>query len=110
MPLTEPWSKKHKRVTRAGAGGMTFSLSNSFAQPLTHAELVELTLARGDRALVDEYNNHSLGYTANGGSLDLRQEVAKLYGPRISAENVLIFTGAQVACSHWALYTLSPQP
>ena len=63
MPLTEPWSKKHKRVTRAGAGGGRFSLSNSFAQPLTHAELIRFTLDRGDRALVDEYNDHALGYT-----------------------------------------------
>ena len=55
MPLTEPWSKKHKQVTRAGSGGVLHSLSNSYAQPLTHKELVELTLARGDRALVDEY-------------------------------------------------------
>ena len=88
MPLTEPWSKKHKRVTRAAAGGVRFSLSNSFAQPLTHAELVELTRARGDHALLDAYNNHPLEYTPNGGSLDLREEIAKLYGPKISAENV----------------------
>lgn len=97
MPLTEPWSKKHKRVTRAGAGGMPYSLSNSFAQPLTHAELVQHTLARGDHALLDLYNDHSLGYTPNGGSLDLREEIAKLYGPHITADNVLVFTGAQVA-------------
>ena len=50
MPLTEPWSKKHKRVTRAGAGGLRHNLSNSYAQPLTHAELVQHTLARGDHA------------------------------------------------------------
>jgi aspartate/methionine/tyrosine aminotransferase len=97
MPLTEPWSKKHKRVTRAGVGGLPFSLSNSYARPLTHPELVSLTLQRGDQALVDAYNSHALGYTANGGSLDLREEVAKLYGPNIGADNVLIFTGAQVA-------------
>jgi len=97
MPLTEPWSKKHKRVTRAGSGGMPFSLSNSFAQPPTLSEIVALTLARGDDALVREYYDHSLEYTSNGGSLDLREEIAKLYGPKIAADNILVFTGAQVA-------------
>jgi len=42
-------------------------------------------------------NSHSLGYTQNGGSLDLREEIAKQYGPSISADNVLVFPGAQVA-------------
>ena len=75
MPMiTEPWSKKHKRVTRSG--GLPFNLSNSFAQPLTHSELIERTLARGDQALVDAYNSHSLEYTPNGGSLDLREDIA----------------------------------
>ena len=93
----EPWSKKHKRVTRASAGGMPHSLSNSFAQPLTHSELVELSLSRGDVELVDAYNSHDLTYTPNGGSLDLREEIASLYGPSISADNILVFAGAQVA-------------
>ena len=93
----EPWSKKHKRVTKAAAGGLRFSLSNSYAQPLTHAALVAHTRARGDHALVDAYNDHHLGYTPNGGSLDLREEIARLYGPSIGAENVLVFAGAQVA-------------
>lgn len=95
--LTEPWSKKHKQVTRAGDGGLVHSLSNSYAQPLSHQELVQHALARGDRAIVDAFNDHELGYTPNGGSLDLREEIAQLYGPAISAENVLVFTGAQVA-------------
>lgn len=97
MPLTEPWSKKHKQVTRAGAGGMTHSLSNSFAQPPTHKELVQLTLARGDRKLLEAYNDHALGYTPNGGSQDLREEIAKMYGPKITADHILVFPGAQVA-------------
>ena len=63
----EPWSKKHKRVFRASSGGTPFSLSNSFAQPLTHKELVQLALERGDSELVEEYNDHSLAYTPNGG-------------------------------------------
>ena len=73
------------------------NFSNSFAQPLSHGALVQLTLARGDQELVDEYNNHTLEYTPNGGSLDLREEIAKLYGPSIGPANVLVFTGAQPA-------------
>lgn len=76
---------------------MTFSLSNSYAQPLTHRELVELTLARGDTDLLAAYDDHPLGYTANGGSLDLRSEIAALYGPQIGADNILVFPGAQAA-------------
>jgi aspartate/methionine/tyrosine aminotransferase len=101
--MTEPWSKKHKQVTRAGDGGMSHSLSNSYAEPLTHAELVEHALARGDRAIVEAYNDHGLGYTPNGGSLDLREEIAQLYGPAIGPENILVFTGAQVALQTAAL-------
>ena len=93
----EPWSKKHKLVYRAATGGVQHSLSNSYAEPLTHAELVSLSLQRGDDALVHEFNNHTLNYTPNGGSLDLREEIAQLYGPRITADHVLVFPGAQVA-------------
>jgi len=88
-----PWSKKHKRDFK----GKSFSLSNSFANPLSHAELVELTKTRNDLDLLKEYNDHSLEYTANGGSIDLRQEISKLYGPTITHENVLVFAGGQVA-------------
>ena len=95
--LMEPWSKKHKAVFKADQGGVPHSLSNSFAQPLTQAELVALTLARGDRALIDEFSTHALGYTPNGGSVDLREEIAKLYGPAITSDNILVFPGAQVA-------------
>ena len=52
MGAMEPWSKKHKLDFRACHGGMPYSLSNSFAQPLSHAELLELSLARGDHKLV----------------------------------------------------------
>ena len=92
-----PWSKKHKAVTKANQGGVKYSLSNSYAQPLTQQELIHLTTQRGDHQLVHEYNNHTLGYTANGGSLDLRQQISQLYGPLIQASNILVFTGAQVA-------------
>lgn len=89
----KPWSKRHKKDFK----GVTHSLSNSFAQPLRNEELVALSLARGDKDIVDMYHKHSLGYTPNGGSYDLRHEISKLYGPLISAENILVFGGAQVA-------------
>ena len=97
MPLSEPWSKKHKRVTRASAGGMPHNLSNSYAQPLTHMELVEYARERGDTSLINAFKDHRLVYTPNGGSLDLREEISRLYGPSITADNVIVFAGAQVA-------------
>jgi len=108
MILTEPWSKKHKKVNKAASGGQPYSLSNSFSQPLTHQELIELTLARGDQELVDAFNNHNLEYTPNGGSLDLRQAIADLYGPKIQADNVIVFTGAQAALQTAALALTNP--
>ena len=73
-------------------------------QPLSHAKLVELTLERGDDALVELYNNHSLEYTPNGGSHDLRTEIAKLYDSTdITADHILVTTGAQVALQTAAL-------
>ena len=107
MPLaSEPWSKKHKAVTRHG--GLPYNLSNSYANPLTHRELVELTKARGDHKLLEAYNDHSLEYTANGGSLDLREAIAELYGSKIGPDNVLVFTGAQVALQTAALAMVTP--
>ena len=93
MMYKEPWSKKHKSVT----GGLPYNLSNSFSEPLSSEELIGYALERGDDDLVAEYHKHSLRYTPNGGSLDLREEVAKLYGPAISADHILIFAGGQVA-------------
>lgn len=97
LSLTEPWSKKHKKVTKAGSGGVPFSLSNSYAQPLTMPEITALAKQHGAEELLAQYHDHELGYTPNGGSLDLKEEIAKLYGPAITAENVLVFPGAQVA-------------
>jgi aspartate/methionine/tyrosine aminotransferase len=91
--MKEPWSKRHKREFQ----GKTYSLSNSFAQPLTQTELIELTKARDDVRLLHEYDNHSLEYTPNGGSADLRVEISRLYGPDIGPDNVLVFPGGQVA-------------
>jgi aspartate/methionine/tyrosine aminotransferase len=96
-----PWSKKHKQLSKASTGGLPYSLSNSFAEPFTCKELIAWTLERDDddgQSLVDEFYNHDLHYTPNGGSRDLLEEIAKLYGPHIVAENnVLVFPGAQVA-------------
>jgi len=91
--MKKPWSKKHKQEFK----GRQFSLSNSFAQPLSHSELVQITKSRNDLSLLDEYHNHSLEYTPNGGSIDLKQEISNLYGPEIQAENILVFPGGQVA-------------
>jgi aspartate/methionine/tyrosine aminotransferase len=93
MTYREPWSKEHKQVS----GGARFSLSNSFAQPLTSKELVELALARGDEATVELFHEHSLEYTPMGGSLDLRSQIAELYGPHIQADHIVVCVGAQVA-------------
>ena len=71
MKHTTPWSKKHKSVT----ANTRFNLSNSFAQPLGSKELISISLERGDRELVEQYHNHSLTYTPNGGSLDLREAI-----------------------------------
>ncbi len=103
--LMEPWSKKHKVVF---ASGVRHSLSNSFAQPLSHAELVALTNERGDRALIDAFDSHTLGYTPNGGSVDLREEIAKLYGPAIGPENVLVFPGAQASALLPPIFRIFP--
>ena len=109
LTLTEPWSKKHKKVTGSDLGpgkALPHNFSNSFAQPLSHSDLVRMTLERGDQELVDEYNNHTLEYTPNGGSVDLREEISKLYGPSIGPQNILVFTGAQPALQTAALALL----
>ena len=93
MMFIEPWSKRHKKIT----GRAAFNLSNSFVEPLTNTELISLSLARGDQQIVDEFHQHSLVYTPNGGSLDLRQQIAQLYGANICADNILVFSGGQVA-------------
>jgi aspartate/methionine/tyrosine aminotransferase len=98
----EPWSKKHKAVS----GGKPFNLSNSFAEPLTHEELVRLSIERGDLEIVADFHKHSLVYTPNGGSLDLREEIARFYGEDIGADNILVFTGGQVALQTAALSLL----
>lgn len=92
-----PWSKRHKKLTKVQDGGLSYSLSNSFAEPLTAKHLIDWTLERGDKDLVDMYYSHSLHYTPNGGSYDLRQAIAEMYGPKVSADNILVFPGAQVA-------------
>ncbi|MFT5677276.1 MAG: aspartate/methionine/tyrosine aminotransferase [Paraglaciecola sp.] len=103
MTYQIPWSKKHKQVTR----GTPYNLSNSFAEPLSNEELVRLSLARGDQEIVDTFNNHSLAYTPYGGSLDLKEEIAKLYADNINADNILIFAGGQVALQTAAIALLN---
>ena len=97
MNLTEPWSKKHKAMVKSASGGLSFSLSNSFAQPLTNPELIQFCKDNNGQSLVDDFMNHSLEYTPNGGSTDLKIEIAKLYDENITADNIMVFTGGQVA-------------
>jgi aspartate/methionine/tyrosine aminotransferase len=93
--VATPWSKQHKSVTKTC---LSHNLSNSFAEPLTSQELIDWSRERGDDQLVDEYYHHSLHYTPNGGSLDLREAIAyHCYGPAITAAHILVFPGAQVA-------------
>lgn len=67
----------------------------SSAEPLKHTDLIAAAKRRGDGDLIAAYNDHSLGYAENGGSLDLRNEIAKLYDAGITAENIVVFPGAQ---------------
>lgn len=67
----------------------------SSSEPLAHKDLIAGAERRGDHALVQAYHDHSLGYADNGGTRDLRDEIARLYGPKIAADNVVVFPGAQ---------------
>lgn len=102
MTFQQPWSKRHKAIT----GDTLFSLSNSFVDPLTNAELIKHSLARGDDELVEDFHEHSLVYTPYGGSLDLQQAIAQLYGDNITAENIVVFPGGQVALQTAAIALL----
>ena len=61
--------------------------------------------ASGDTEnLIDMYNNHNLEYVPNGGSLDLRKDIAReIYHDKIPASNILVFPGAQGAIQTAAL-------
>lgn len=67
----------------------------SSSEPLTHKELIEAARRNGDEHLIELYNDHSLGYAENSGSLDLRKEIAMLYGSKIETDNIVVFPGAQ---------------
>ncbi|CAJ1943373.1 unnamed protein product [Cylindrotheca closterium] len=110
--MKEPWSKRHKHEFK----GTKFSLSNSFAQPLSQPELVEFIVQQDDSSschndLLEMYQNHDLEYVPNGGSLDLRQDIANVVYNQdknedqepMTADNVLVFPGAQVALQTAAL-------
>ena len=53
-----------------------------------------------------DFHKHSLVYTPNGGSLDLREEIAKFYGDAITAENIVVFAGGQAALQTAAIALL----
>jgi len=67
----------------------------SSAEPLSHKELMTMAEHNGDHDLINTFHDHSLGYADSGGSVDLRQEIAQLYGANISPENIVVFPGAQ---------------
>ena len=79
----------------------------SSAEPLKHKELIEWTKQNGDDELIDLFNDHSLGYADNGGSLDVREELATLYDDSITADNIVIFPGAQTAMTVTTLAMIS---
>jgi hypothetical protein len=88
--MNEPWSKRHKHDFK----GCKYSLSNSYAQPLSHAELVRYTK---NEELLRLYNEHDLEYVPNGGSMDLRQDIARVvYDSKLTAENILVFPGGEL--------------
>ncbi len=59
----------------------------------------------GGEELIEMYQRHDLGYVPNGGSLDLRRDIARtIYDDELSAEeHVLVFPGGQIAIQTAAL-------
>ena len=78
----------------------------SSSEPLTSVTLLWESLKRGAFGLVWKYFSHSLGYGETGGGLDLRSEIAKLYGPNIGPDNIVVFPGAQTGMTLTALALL----
>lgn len=97
--FAEPWSKRHKAVTKNDKEGLAFNLSNSFAQPTSMKELEHFAAQRGDAATVAAYRDHPLGYAHNGGSADLRAAASELYD-KCGPDDVQITSGGQVALQH----------
>jgi len=61
-------------------------------------ELVKKVKDTGDTELIDLYHNHHLEYVPNGGSMDLRKDIARvIYDNKIPVENILVFPGGQAA-------------
>ena len=67
----------------------------SSSEPLRLKDLLVMAARNNDQGLIEAYHDHSLGYADSGGSLDLRQEIARLYEDNISADNIVVFPGAQ---------------
>ena len=62
-------------------------------------ELVRLVEGAGDATdLLSAYEGHDLRYVPNGGSEDLKSDIASIaYDGNLSAEDILVFPGAQLA-------------
>ncbi|MCC3861230.1 aminotransferase class I/II-fold pyridoxal phosphate-dependent enzyme [Pseudemcibacter aquimaris] len=85
----------------------TFDIDHRFyassSEPLDLQELINWTIENGDQELVDLMHDHSLGYADNGGSQDIRAEIATLYDDSITEDNIVIFPGAQTGMTLTAL-------
>ena len=90
----------------------TISITHRFyassSEPLGHSELIKLAEQQGEHELIERFNHHSLGYADNGGSLDVREEIAQLYHDNISADNIVVFPGAQTGMTLTARALLHP--
>jgi len=79
--------------------GKTIDIKHRFyassSEPLRLKDLLAMAAQNNDHRLIEAYHDHSLGYADSGGSLDLRQQIATLYGDKISAANIVVFPGAQ---------------
>lgn len=80
----------------------------SSSEPLQHAELINWARNNGDDVLIKMYNDHPLGYAESGGTADLREAISQLYDANISAENIVIFPGAQTGMTLSAQALLKP--
>jgi aspartate/methionine/tyrosine aminotransferase len=64
---------------------------------MSHKELIAISQDAKQDSLIAAYNEHSLGYAETSGSNDLRTDIASLYGEDITANQVVVFPGAQTA-------------
>jgi len=91
----------------AEAKGIPYPFYASSAEPLTYEYLMKIAARRRYHKLREKFNTGTLGYAGSHGSEDLRKEIAKLYGPTIGFDNIVIFPGAQTGMTSTALALLA---